>query len=59
VHGYLLFTGCQQIGPDDLGVLLDILASSAEFHAAQGEPFFALFVDPQRSLKIQDLYREA
>ena len=59
VQGYLLFNGCQQIGPDDLGVLVDILASSAEFHASQGEPFFAVFVDPQRRLEIQDLYREA
>jgi hypothetical protein len=59
VHGYLLFYGYQGILADDLSVLLDVLASSAEFHAAQGEPFFAIFVDPQRSLGIEDLFREA
>jgi hypothetical protein len=59
VHGYLLFYGHQGVAADDLGVLLDVLESSAEFHAAQGEPFFAVFVDPQRSLGIEDLFREA
>ena len=59
VHGYLLFYGYDGIAADDLGVLLDVLASNAEFHAAQGEPFFAVFVDPQRSLGIEDLFREA
>ena len=59
VHGYLLFNGYEGIGAEDLGVLLDVLASSAEFHAAQGEPFFAVFVDRRRSLGIEDLFREA
>jgi hypothetical protein len=59
VQGYLLFYGYQGMAADDLGVLLDVLQSSAEFHAAQGEPFFAVFVDPQRSLGIEDLFREA
>ena len=43
---------------DDLGVLLDVLASSAEFWAARGKPFFAVFIDPRRSLELADLYRE-
>ena len=59
VHGYLLFHGCQGIAADDLGVLLDVLASSAEFWAERGEPFFAVFVDPDGSLGIDDLFREA
>jgi hypothetical protein len=59
VHGHLLFHGYQGIAPDDLGVLLDVLASSAEFWEEQGERFFAIFVDPDGSLRIDDLFREA
>jgi hypothetical protein len=44
---------------DDLGVLTDVLVSSAEFWAARRRPFFAVFVDPDRSLALADLYREA
>jgi len=43
---------------DELGVLLDVLASSAEYWAARGKPFFAVFIDPRRSLELPDLYRE-
>ena len=35
---------------DDLGVLIDILRSSAESWAGRGKPFFAVFVDPGRAL---------
>ena len=59
VRGYLLVHDYQGIPADDLGVLLDVLASSAEFHAEQGEPFFAIFVDPQNALDLDDLFREA
>ena len=59
IDGYLLFYGCQGIAADDLGVLVDVLASSAEYRAEQGEPFFAVFVDPDGSLEIDDLFREA
>jgi hypothetical protein len=44
---------------DDLGVLSDVLASSAEFWAARRRPFFAVFIDPDRSLALTDLYRAA
>ena len=44
---------------DDLGVLVDILRSSAEFWAGRGKPFFALFVDPQRSLPLPELFRQS
>ena len=57
--GYLLFTGYRDVPADDRGVLIDVLASSAEFHAGQGEPFFAIFVDPQSSLDLDDLFRGA
>lgn len=59
VRGYLLLYGYQGIAADDLGVLIDVLASSAEFRAEHGEPFFAIFVDPDGSLHIDDLFREA
>jgi hypothetical protein len=43
---------------DDLGVLIDVLASSAEFWAARRRSFFAVFVDPDRVLALADLFRE-
>jgi hypothetical protein len=57
--GYLLFSDWQGLGADDLGVLLDVLASSAEFCAGQGQPMFAVFVDPQRHLDLDPLFRDA
>jgi hypothetical protein len=43
---------------DDLGVLIDILQSSAEFWAGRGKPFFAVFVDPAQALALPQLFRE-
>jgi Barstar (barnase inhibitor) len=43
---------------DELGVLIEVLRSSAQYWASRGQPFFALFVDPQRRLTLPDLYRE-
>jgi len=57
--GYLLFYDYRDVPADDRGVLIDVLASSAEFHAGQGEPFFAVFIDPQSLLELDDLHREA
>jgi hypothetical protein len=59
VHGYLLFRDYQAVAADDLGVLLDVLASIAEYWAEQGVPFFAVFVDPDGRLAVDDLFREA
>jgi len=42
---------------DDLGVLIDVLRSSAEFWAGRGTPFFAVFVDPERALALPELFR--
>lgn len=44
---------------DDLGVLTDILRSSAESWAGRGKPFFAVFVDPARALSLPELFRES
>ena len=53
----LLFNGYP--AGEELGTLLDVLASSAEYWAGRGKPFFAVFVDPDRKLALPDLYREA
>ena len=59
VRGYFQFCDYESIGADDLGVLVDVLASSAEYWAERGEPFFAIFVDPAGKLELKDLFREA
>ena len=46
-------------GGADERMLLDVLGSAAQFWAGQGRPFFAVFLDPQRRLKMKDLFREA
>ena len=43
---------------DDLGVLIDVLRSSAEQWAERGKPFFAVFIDPVRALPLPELFRE-
>lgn len=43
---------------DDLGVLIDVLHSVAEYWARRGERFFAVFIDPSRALALPDLYVE-
>jgi hypothetical protein len=56
-QGYvLLFEGAQP--GDELGVLIDVLRSSAEWWTGRGKPFFAVFVDPARALPLPDLFRE-
>lgn len=46
-------------GGADIGMLSDVLESAAQFWAGQGRPFFAVFVDPHRRLRLKDLFREA
>jgi hypothetical protein len=43
---------------DELGVLVDILRTSAEWWSERGKPFFAVFIDPARSLELPDLFTE-
>lgn len=47
----------QDLPPDDLGVLLDVLATSAAYWAGRGRPFFAVLVDPERRLGLPELFR--
>jgi len=55
--GYVLLFEEAKPG-DDLGVLIDVLRSSAQSWAARGKPFFAVFIDPARSLPLADLFAE-
>jgi RNAse (barnase) inhibitor barstar len=55
----LVFEGFQFLPEDDLGVLIDVLISAAEFWAGEGKPFFAVFIDPERLLGLADLFRAA
>ena len=55
----LLFEGSRGLAEDDAGILIDVLTAAAEFWAGQGKPFFAVFVDSARVLKLPDLFREA
>ena len=43
---------------EELGILLDVLRSSAEYWAGRGKPFFAVFLDPAKKLTLPELYRE-
>ena len=52
-----LFTGHEDLPADDLGVLLDVLASSAAYWAERGRPFFAVFVDAKHALALPELFR--
>lgn len=57
-EGYVLVLRSAPAG-DALGVLLDVLRSSAEYWAGRGKPFFAVVLDPQKKLELPDLYRGA
>lgn len=43
---------------EDLGILVDVLRTTAEYWAGRGKPFFAVFLDVGKSLTLPDLYRE-
>lgn len=55
----LVVEGFQFLSTEDLGVLIDVMISAAEFWAGRGKPFFAVFIDPQRTLALASLYQEA
>jgi hypothetical protein len=54
----LVFRSWQALSSDDLGVLIDVLRSSAEFWSGRGRPFFAVMVDPEKKLALPALHRE-
>lgn len=55
----LLLAGFQFLPADELGELIDVMISAAEFWAGRGKPFFAVFIDPDRMLSLASLYQEA
>ena len=54
----LVFRNWHAISSDDLGVLIDVLRSTAEYWAGRGKPFFAVLVDPDKKLALPPLHRE-
>lgn len=40
---------------EDLGILIDVLSSAAQFWSEQGRSFAAVFVDPRRELDLPAL----
>jgi hypothetical protein len=55
-HVFLL-EGHGELPTDDLGVLVDVLATVAESWAGRGKPFFAVFIDPGGVLGLAALFR--
>lgn len=54
----LVVEGFQSLAAEDRGVLIDVMICAAEFWAGRGKPFFAVFIDPRRTLALADLYQE-
>jgi Barstar (barnase inhibitor) len=52
------FEGFQFLPAGDIGVLTDVLITAAEFWPERGRSFFAVFVDPERTLLLADLFNE-
>ncbi len=57
--GHVLLIAGAEPGSDDTGVLVDVLASSAQSWASRAKPFFAVFLDPGAALALPPLYRDA
>jgi len=53
----LIFRNFEALDQDRRGILIDVLASSAEFWAGRGKAFFAVFIDPARKLSLPELFR--
>jgi RNAse (barnase) inhibitor barstar len=43
---------------EEFGILVEVLRTTAEYWAGRGRPFFAVFLDPAKTLALPDLYRE-
>jgi RNAse (barnase) inhibitor barstar len=58
-HGYVLaIEGFRTLPDAELGEMIDVLISAAEFWAGQHKPFFAVLIDPERTLGLLELFRE-
>ncbi len=54
----LVFEGFQRLPAEELGVLLEVLITAAEFWRERRKPFFAVFIDPERTLLLSNLFDE-
>jgi hypothetical protein len=54
-RGHILVVEHAKAG-EELDIFLEVLGSSAEYWAARGRPFFAVFIDPAGSLALPALY---
>jgi RNAse (barnase) inhibitor barstar len=54
----LVFEGFQFLRADDVSTLIDVLAAAAEFWSGRAKPFFAVFIDPERTLLLAALFNE-
>jgi RNAse (barnase) inhibitor barstar len=58
-EGHLLtFEGFQSLPADELATLIEVLISAAEFWSGRNKPFFAVFIDPGRTLMLAALFNE-
>jgi hypothetical protein len=53
----IVLRGGGALGADDVGVLIDVLTTSAAYWAERKRPFFAVFVDPEHVLALPELFR--
>ena len=49
----------QSLPADELGALIDVMISAAQFWTGRGKPFFAVFIDPERRLALASLHQES
>ena len=56
-RGHVLLISGASAG-DELGILADVLGTTADYWRERGRPFFAVFVAPPTGLALLPLYRE-
>jgi len=55
----LVFEAFQCLPTEELGELIGVMISAAQFWAGRATPFFAVFIDQDRALALASLYHEA
>jgi len=59
--GHVILFSCARyldVAGDDIGILVDVLGSTAQFWRERRKPFFAVFLDPAGHLPLPALYTE-
>ena len=54
----LILEGLDTLGPEDFHALVATLERMAAARREGGAPFFAVLIDPDRRLRLPDLYKE-